>query len=69
MDLTGARKIAVFLKVLRILGDHFRLVNMSTHARAILERGGLRERIVEQHSAFSVQRPTLPSTGPLNADR
>jgi peptidoglycan-N-acetylglucosamine deacetylase len=38
MDLSGARKVAVFHKVLGILGEHFRLVNMSTHARAILAR-------------------------------
>jgi len=40
MDLSGKRKIGLFLKVLRILGEHFRLVDMSTHARAILGRGG-----------------------------
>lgn len=44
MDLSGRRKIELFLKVLRILGEHFRLVDMSTHARAILARGGLSER-------------------------
>ncbi len=44
MDLSGRRKIEIFLKVLRILGEHFRLVDMSTHARAILARGGLSER-------------------------
>ena len=38
MDLSGARKAAVFRKVLGILGEHFRLVNMSTHARAIMTR-------------------------------
>lgn len=43
MDLTGQRKIALFLKVLRVLGEHFQLVNMSVHAEAILARGGLRE--------------------------
>jgi len=55
MDLTGARKIAIFLKVLRILGDHFQLVNMSTHARAIIARGGLRERMVEKVAGGSQQ--------------
>lgn len=41
MDLPGARKIELFLRVLRRLGEHFRLVDMSTHARAIIARGGL----------------------------
>ncbi len=44
MDLTGKRKIALFLKVLGVLGEHFRLVNMSEHALVITGRGGLRER-------------------------
>ncbi len=43
MDLSGKRKIALFLRVLRVLGEHFQLVNMSGHAEAILTRGGLRE--------------------------
>ncbi len=41
MDLPGARKIELFLRVLRRLGEQFRLVDMSTHARAIIARGGL----------------------------
>ena len=41
MDLPGARKIELFLRVLRRLGEHYRLVDMSTHARAIIARGGL----------------------------
>jgi len=52
MDLTGKRKIELFLQVLRILGEHFRLVNMSRHAEAILARGGLR-----------LREATLPATG------
>lgn len=43
MDLPGQRKIRIFLKVLGVLGEHFRLVNMSAHAAAIVARGGLRE--------------------------
>jgi peptidoglycan/xylan/chitin deacetylase (PgdA/CDA1 family) len=35
MDITGARKAQVFARVLRTLGEHFELVNMSTHARMI----------------------------------
>jgi peptidoglycan/xylan/chitin deacetylase (PgdA/CDA1 family) len=38
MDLAGSRKVQLFTRVLRILGEHFRLVDMSTHARAILAR-------------------------------
>ncbi len=38
MDLSGARKAQVFTRVIGILGEHFRLVPMSTHARAILAR-------------------------------
>ncbi len=41
MDLPGKRKIELFLKVLRVLGEHFRLVNMSQHAEAIVGRGRL----------------------------
>lgn len=44
MDLPGARKRALFRKVLETLGTRFRLVNMSTHARAIGERRNLRQR-------------------------
>jgi hypothetical protein len=38
MDMSGARKAAVFGRVLGILGEHFQLVNMSTHARSIMAR-------------------------------
>ena len=38
MDLPGHRKVELFTRVLRILGEHFRLVDMSTHARDILSR-------------------------------
>ena len=44
MDIASSRKIELFLKVLRILGEHFRLVNMSSHARALLARSGLASR-------------------------
>lgn len=62
MDLTGRRKIALFLKVLRILGEHFRLVNMSTHARGILNRSSLRERSVAAE-ASGVRRQEAAATG------
>ena len=39
MDLTSARKKEMFARVIRVLRRQFRLVNMSTHARAIAERG------------------------------
>jgi hypothetical protein len=41
MDLTSETKANVFFKVMRILSDHFELVNMSTHARRLNENGGL----------------------------
>jgi peptidoglycan-N-acetylglucosamine deacetylase len=41
MDLSSARKAQLFDRVLRILGEHFQLVSMSTHARAILARSAL----------------------------
>ena len=44
MTLTGTRKRQLFVKALRILGEHFTLVDMSTHARAILARDGLEVR-------------------------
>jgi hypothetical protein len=45
MDLPGARKIALFERVLTTLGTHFELVPMSVHARAILARQNLAERV------------------------
>jgi hypothetical protein len=44
MDLPSSRKIDLFLKVLRILGERFRPVSMSIHARALLARSGLASR-------------------------
>jgi len=44
MDLPTTRKVRLFEKVLRILGEHFELANMSTHARAILRRQALPQR-------------------------
>jgi len=41
MDLPGARKMVLFRKVLRALGERYRLVTMSQHARAILGRPSL----------------------------
>jgi peptidoglycan/xylan/chitin deacetylase (PgdA/CDA1 family) len=42
MDLTGRRKVELFHRVLRVLGEHYSLVNMSTHARALLADSRLR---------------------------
>ncbi|MEP6571609.1 MAG: polysaccharide deacetylase family protein [Gemmatimonadota bacterium] len=42
MDLTGRRKVELFHRVLRVLGEHYTLVNMSTHARSLLARPRLR---------------------------
>jgi peptidoglycan-N-acetylglucosamine deacetylase len=38
MDLSGERKRALFKRVMGILAEHFRLVDMETHARAIQAR-------------------------------
>ncbi len=36
MDLSGARKLAIFRRVMGVLAQHYQLVDMETHARAIL---------------------------------
>ncbi len=41
MDMPSRSKVVLFERALRILGEHFELVNMSTHARALLSRQGL----------------------------
>ena len=38
MDISGRRKVEIFMRALRVLGEHFRLVTMGAHARAILAR-------------------------------
>ncbi len=42
MDLSGEHKMRIFERVLGRLGRSFRLVNMSTHARALLAGGALK---------------------------
>jgi hypothetical protein len=65
MDLTGRRKAELFARVMRTLGTHFQLVNMSTHARAILARGGLPTRpAVSPTTAATVRTPAPASAGP-----
>jgi peptidoglycan-N-acetylglucosamine deacetylase len=44
MQLDRRRKFELFTRVLRVLGESFRLVPMSEHARTIQARGGLRQR-------------------------
>jgi hypothetical protein len=68
MDLSGRRKIELFLKVLRILGEHFQLVNMSTHARAIIHRGGLSERAAMNGHVSTAPATTSPAPQ-LRAER
>jgi peptidoglycan/xylan/chitin deacetylase (PgdA/CDA1 family) len=41
MDIGREKKARLFDRALAILGDHFELVRMSTHARSILSRHGL----------------------------
>lgn len=45
MDLPGTKKVALFEQVLTALGEHFQLVPMSVHARAILARQPLAEHV------------------------
>ena len=45
MDLPGRRKIEIFVRVLRILGEWFTLVPMREHASSLLEKPRLRVRI------------------------
>jgi peptidoglycan/xylan/chitin deacetylase (PgdA/CDA1 family) len=49
MELSGARKRAVFMKVLGMLGQRFEVVGMGRHARTLLERGRLRS-VTPAHS-------------------
>lgn len=41
MDMPSRRKAMLFERALRVLGEHFTLVNMSTHAHALIDRKGL----------------------------
>ena len=80
MDLSGARKMKLFHKVLRALGERYRLVGMSQHARAILGRPSLpvmsavsRQPLAvsRQQSAVSRQPSAvggLKANDPLKAD-
>lgn len=45
MDLPSARKVALFERALGMLGEHFQLVPMSVHARALTGRRGLALRV------------------------
>lgn len=42
MEITTARKTRLFVKAIAILREHFTLVDLESHATAILERGQLR---------------------------
>lgn len=42
MDISGSQKIELFKRVLKELARHFTLVNMSTHAKSLLERNDLK---------------------------
>jgi len=61
MDITGARKIALFTRVIRVLGEHFSIVNMSTHARAITARGALATRPVGPAQPIGLASSTRPA--------
>jgi peptidoglycan-N-acetylglucosamine deacetylase len=63
MDLTGKRKTEIFIRVMRTLGEQFELVNMSTHARAIVARRTLATRRAEGHTMAPVSTPAPASAG------
>jgi peptidoglycan/xylan/chitin deacetylase (PgdA/CDA1 family) len=62
MDLTTDRKAQIFTRVMRILGEHFRLVDLATHARAILDRGALPIRTAETARPLAVGAAPAPAT-------
>ena len=62
MDLSSAHKARLFARVLRILGEHFQLVAMSTHARAILARDALAVRPALDASAAAAASARFLST-------
>ncbi len=61
MDLTSARKKDLFVRVVHALQRHFRLVNMSTHARAIDERGALARRRVSHPTTAAFTAAPAPA--------
>jgi hypothetical protein len=46
MDVPGRRKLALFVRTLRIIAEHFDLANMSTHGRSLLANGALPRRSI-----------------------
>jgi hypothetical protein len=61
MDLTSARKRELFLRVIHTLQRHFRLVNMTTHARAIAERSTLSRRPVTHPTSAAFTTAPAPA--------
>jgi peptidoglycan-N-acetylglucosamine deacetylase len=69
MDLPGATKISLFLEVLDTLGKHFTLVNMSTHARALLSRGHITEKAVIDDRWPEARAAGVPPSQPVANSR
>ncbi|GEM_PF-53147 len=67
MDLSGRRKAALFARVMGVLGEHFRLVDMTTHARAILARE-TPLRVPDAAVASAAHSPAPPSVTSAVAD-
>jgi len=63
MTLPGRRKHDVLVKVLRLMSEHYTLVNMSTHARAILARRNLATRTPDADHALAGAVPTGATLG------
>ena len=61
MDLTSARKRELFVRVIHTLQRHFRIVNMSTHARAIAERSTLSRRPVTHPTSAAFTTAPAPA--------
>jgi peptidoglycan-N-acetylglucosamine deacetylase len=67
MDLSGARKLVLFRRVMGVLAQHYQLVDMETHARAMLARQRLAVRPAVEGSAtpaVAPQTPPAPSAAP-----
>jgi hypothetical protein len=62
MDLTGTRKLVLFRRVMSVLAEHYQLVDMETHARAILARGAPALRECSLSPAAGSTLPLPPSS-------
>jgi peptidoglycan/xylan/chitin deacetylase (PgdA/CDA1 family) len=61
MDVPGARKAALFGRVLRAVGQRFEFATMAAHARAVLDRPGLADRSLAPVRHSHATRNTHPA--------